>query len=119
MKPRHAIALALVGWYLVTPPVGPDGKPDPSARLSDWRVASWAERRTQKDCQDSLDYSRKHLDPTGALWPSLFTMVDSQGLHLADRRKIIAAYGRCIADDDPHFKGNVTSVTRESRKPSS
>jgi len=26
MKPRHAAALALVGWYLVALPTDPDGK---------------------------------------------------------------------------------------------
>jgi hypothetical protein len=26
MKLRHTAALALVGWYLVAPPTGPDGK---------------------------------------------------------------------------------------------
>jgi hypothetical protein len=36
MKPRHAAALALVGWYLLTPPLDQDGKVDWSAPYSQW-----------------------------------------------------------------------------------
>jgi hypothetical protein len=35
MKRYHAVALALVGWYLMLPPIV-DGKPDVSASLSTW-----------------------------------------------------------------------------------
>ena len=43
MKPCHAATLALVGWYLMTPPIGVDkrgnaipGTTDTAAPLSDW-----------------------------------------------------------------------------------
>jgi hypothetical protein len=36
MKPRHAAALALVGWYLMVPPRQSDGWPDLAAPVSEW-----------------------------------------------------------------------------------
>jgi hypothetical protein len=33
MKPRHAAALVLVGWYLMTPPVRPDGSVNVAAPI--------------------------------------------------------------------------------------
>jgi hypothetical protein len=36
MKTRHAAALALVGWYLLAPPSGPDDKPIVTAPFSQW-----------------------------------------------------------------------------------
>jgi hypothetical protein len=36
MNLRHAAALALLGWYLITPPVGPDGVVDLNAPISKW-----------------------------------------------------------------------------------
>jgi hypothetical protein len=37
MKSRHATALALVGWYLMIPPVR-GGQPDTQAPISAWTV---------------------------------------------------------------------------------
>ena len=53
MKPRHAAALALVGWYLIFPPVKPAWidptdsrfKPDQldsKAPVHEWWIADWA-----------------------------------------------------------------------------
>ena len=36
MKPRHAAALALVGWYLMVPQLLPNGSVDFKAPLSQW-----------------------------------------------------------------------------------
>jgi hypothetical protein len=36
MKPRHAVALALVGWYLMIPPLSSEGKVDTHAPMSRW-----------------------------------------------------------------------------------
>jgi hypothetical protein len=38
MKPRHAAALALASWYLLTPPLRGGGKPDAQAPISAWTV---------------------------------------------------------------------------------
>jgi len=36
VKPRHAAALALVGWYLMAPPIRPGGGVDLKAPMSQW-----------------------------------------------------------------------------------
>lgn len=40
MKLSHAAALALVGWYLMLPPVSSDGRIQKDAPLSDWYIFS-------------------------------------------------------------------------------
>ena len=52
MKPHHAAALALVGWYLLAPPIthGRSGKHlERSAPLSKWEILRFAQ--TEGDCQ--------------------------------------------------------------------
>jgi hypothetical protein len=41
-KFHRAVALALVGWYLMVPSLGTDGMPDPKAPLSSWTRAAMA-----------------------------------------------------------------------------
>jgi hypothetical protein len=38
MNPRHAAALALVGWYLMVPPMYQHHEIDDKAPLSQWRI---------------------------------------------------------------------------------
>lgn len=38
MKLRHAAALTLLGWYLMIPPIQPDGTVDSDAPLARWRI---------------------------------------------------------------------------------
>jgi hypothetical protein len=54
MKPRHAAALALVGWYLmVPPPVLHSSLPvDLGAPLSEWRLFSLHD--SVADCEQGL-----------------------------------------------------------------
>jgi hypothetical protein len=44
VKPRHAAALALIGWYLMAPPVHPVSKTmyewDSSRSLSEWMIVA-------------------------------------------------------------------------------
>jgi hypothetical protein len=49
MNPRHAAALALVGWYLMVPPVTSDGRTQKDAPLSRWYIASNFE--TKEECE--------------------------------------------------------------------
>jgi hypothetical protein len=55
MKPRHAAALALVGWYLMVPPPmdGNPQTPDLSAPLSKWqRDPALSGTKTQAECEN-------------------------------------------------------------------
>lgn len=59
MKPRRAAALALVGWYLVAPPIE-QGQPMTDAPLVRWRVmdtfSSWTA------CLAGADTVRQHFE---------------------------------------------------------
>ena len=95
MKPRHAAALALVGWYLMMPPLLPqlsEGEPDffghlPLAPLSQWTMIG------------SFDSVRGCIDAHVKL---LRVRVMKS---VNDKIQIEQAYSaRCIASDDPRLK---------------
>jgi hypothetical protein len=52
MKPRHVAALALVGWYLMRPPLPhlsvPARRMDPATHLARWTIVGTFP--TQKEC---------------------------------------------------------------------
>ncbi len=48
MKPHHAAALALIGWYLMVPPAIGTGLPDKTAPLGKWEIENSFE--TADDC---------------------------------------------------------------------
>ena len=100
MKPRHAAALALVGWYLMLPPINSwPGTPwiDRNAPLSKWTMQ--AAFNSAHDCETArgkheTDFAfavnsemakRHETDPN----PS--SQIDDGAL--------------CIASDDPRLKG--------------
>jgi hypothetical protein len=90
MKPRHAAALARLGWYLITPPIGEDktgnaipGTMNTAAPLSDWLAAntvfdSLAE--SKKAQRDLADFQK-----------------DDPVRHDAD------VHGLCVKKDDPRL----------------
>ncbi len=55
MKPRHSAALALVGWYLMVPPMTPDGAPyiDATAPIYTWEIVKNFDRA--KDCDATIE----------------------------------------------------------------
>jgi hypothetical protein len=104
MKPRHAAALALVGWYLMTPPVSKDGdtvmvggRPfDVSAPISEWHFqGSFDSAVACGTAQNSAESFKvpPGVDPKEQKW-------------LAKNLQSIFALGRCIATDDPRLKPN-------------
>ncbi len=56
MKPRHAAALALVGWYLMVPPIQ-NGRPNDQAPFSKWVIEHIY------DSADRCDYVMRKLRP--------------------------------------------------------
>ncbi len=66
MKLPHATALALAGWYLMYPPVGPRGQSLTAAPLADWKHEGSFD--TAKECeitrwgiqQNPPDLSKNH-----------------------------------------------------------
>ena len=93
MKPRHAVALALVGWYLMIPPDTPGGFrryeykgpgiglvpviPEP---INEWQVVDGFD--SAADCHAALEEDAKKEHPK-------------------------YGYGKCIETaSDPRLKGN-------------
>ena len=97
MNPRHAAALALVGWYLMVPPTSskltPDGGhyPNPSAPISEWNLHSSYD--SAKECEKAADEMRDKFSPLLRKGKSDFESGGEwmQSIH-------------CIASDDPRLK---------------
>jgi hypothetical protein len=62
LKPRHAAALVLVGWYMITPPISYDTKATPwinfKAPLTEWTIIE--KYQSKEDCVHALS-GRDHL----------------------------------------------------------
>jgi hypothetical protein len=95
MNLRHAAALALVGWYLITPPSGPAGKPDFSAPLSEW--GQMATFDSAAACKKEHDSEFK----TAEKWLAKNRADVSNGDDLEARLVALAVEAsRCVAADD-------------------
>ena len=95
MKLRHTAALALVGWYLMVPPMAGDHT-NPSAPLSSWRMTAGS-YDTAIECRKVLEDSTR--DAIKALQdPHVLPFTRSASLQVLD--------AACVATDDPRLKGN-------------
>jgi len=95
MKPRHAAALALVGWCLMVPPpraVGDHFQTDFYAPLSKWAKVRTFDLQSQCETPRAA-YQQK---PTG----NLVIMLG------AAEAQATTKASRCVATDDPRLKGN-------------
>ena len=108
VKPRHAVALALVGWYLMMPPLDDAQNPAGGAPLS-----MWVQSRSfdgADDCEVTRSAVRQRV---ASLTPEQQRQME---------REVTAEYGhgphgtfaqlrarveleKCIAADDPRLKG--------------
>lgn len=84
MNPSHAAALVLVGWYLMSPSMLPDGGEDHSASPGKWAVIGSFD--SAKECEA---YRDRHI---GRFLP--FMQHD-------DKRRELLLDSTCIATDDP------------------
>jgi hypothetical protein len=117
MNFRHAAALALVGWYLMLPPVDiPSGRYVEEAPIASWRklveydTFTKCENRRQNDLRfyfSSLNWAK----PDNREVERFDAMIDSEnGWPSGTTRKIDAhmlqgyVSRRCIATDDPRLK---------------
>jgi hypothetical protein len=87
MKPRHAAAVALVGWLLMMPPMG-NGKIYLNAPLNMWQIV--VSVATLKDCKNVLASYGKH--PTQIDDPSVREAI-----------KLRTSHGVCISETDPRL----------------
>ena len=87
MKSRHAAVLALIGWYLMLPPLGSGSDVyDKGALLSKWRQTSTFD--SAEDCQ-------RHRD----LYIDMYTKRESYDPDAVPNLKLYSA-GICVSDDD-------------------
>ena len=92
MNLRHAAALALVGWYLMLPPMQGE-TPNSDAPLSQWTLT------------DSFDSAQQCSKGKSAYWKTLMKISP----RLPKTESIIvnrqASAAMCIATDDPRLMG--------------
>jgi hypothetical protein len=92
MMARYASALALVGWYLMMPPVYvPEWRVDPHAPLPQWTIEASFE--TVQDCELRRRVRRA---PSAALWD-----YDPRKLMVLKVQDFLQL---CIVSDDPRLK---------------
>jgi hypothetical protein len=92
MKPRHVAALALVGCYLIGPPIA-KLTVEPGTPLSAWRILHTYD--SVAACKKALPTYRKYMQ--SRTWPSQTA---------TDAAHQVASALMCIATDDPRLKGN-------------
>ena len=93
MKVRHAAALALVGWYLMIPPMYKNNdEPDTSAPLSEWD--QWRAFDSADLCEQARDFKAKQMEKKFKVDPKA----------QARWMKIFGLDSRCISTDDPRLK---------------
>ena len=94
MNLRHTVALALVDWYLMVPPIS-NGTPEIAAPLSHWEIQSSYD--TAVECQSNL-----YIVVTQAL-------ADLQKPMVQDKKSLVLQFSSatCVASDDPRLKGKV------------
>jgi hypothetical protein len=86
MRPHHAVALALVGWYLLAPPLY-KGEVDEKAPLKEWTVLQSFGTVTECSQWLSVLLHKANLDPATR------TVV---------KHRLLAA--SCMSSDDPRLK---------------
>jgi hypothetical protein len=102
MKLRHAAALALVGWYLMTPPIGDDLRPEIGAPLYEWS-GQWDDEADQElppfltlaECE-----AKKAANKQSYLEASKNPEVRKTWLRFGQS----AAYAQCVKSDDPRLQ---------------
>jgi hypothetical protein len=102
MKPRHAAALALVGWYLMVPPITSSWPVtyDTSAPLSKWKQGGSFD--TAKECNEEKEKTAMLLlqsaqNPNGT--------AENKQKFMQSMSAMLYAL-QCIATDDPRLKGH-------------
>jgi hypothetical protein len=107
MKPRHASALALLGWYLMAPPVSTDGgKVFVDSRAS---VRKWTRIErifgSSADCDkarikfEKNAQNREYSNLEGAA--RMDANIDDQTIAEFKAARLM----KCVPTDDPHLKG--------------
>jgi hypothetical protein len=122
-KPRHVVALALVGWYLMMPPTDAEISWECGNSLTA-QIARYVSGGVAKVCETEEHYTGiGYLQPLSQ-WHQVGEPFEhlsecEQGLHELFQAEMkdnegkphneqyhTRDFGRCIASDDPRLKGN-------------
>jgi hypothetical protein len=95
----HAAALALVGWYLMVPPVSSPGKLNETAPLSKWSQDS------AYDTAANCEQYRMTMALTSGQFAAVFSK-DERASATAKFNEDRFLDGHCVATEDPRLKGN-------------
>ncbi len=105
MKPRHAAALALAGWYLIAPPLDSGGNVLGKTPLPQWQII--ASYDSAYACQESksneMQTSRADIDQLLKNAPANVTDSDLHKFLHADSTSNRASTSICISTDDPRL----------------
>jgi hypothetical protein len=96
MNLRHGSAIALVGWYLMVPPlVDTPYKVDTEAPLTSWKVYQTFD--TAEACNKSLSSTRAKYEHTAA--------APIGGIKKGTRALALQmVFARCVSNDNPNLK---------------
>jgi hypothetical protein len=109
MKPRHAAALALVGWYLMTPPANcRTGTPEecPNIGCAFCQSDDWAPLREWTRVPDTQEFEYK-TDCERAISNDCRSQVGDDGKSYQEGDLCTAD---CIAADDPRLKKKLMNL---------
>jgi hypothetical protein len=103
MNLRHLAALALVGWYLLMPPMGTIKTTEPLTWRTDAPLAEWQISQSF-DKSDDCEKARKAYinNPDNSIVvPADMDKFDAQTSHL--NQQVARLMAQCIATDDPRL----------------
>ena len=109
MKLRHTAAFALIGWYLMLPPltkIGIDSydlPPNTAAPLSEWTYAAVDHFDTEEDCQSELR-NRQTVAERSSIRDPLRRFHKTTNETLAMYYEARQQAARCVPDNDPSIK---------------
>jgi hypothetical protein len=101
---RHAAALALVGWYLMVPPIASNGRVDANVSLRKWWKFEIFD--SAQECRATL-LEMKGSPVTDAQWEAsrraALELRNTPTLNRAELKKRLSEL-LCVQDDDPRLK---------------
>jgi hypothetical protein len=110
MNLRHAAALALVGWYLMVPPltkVGPDSynlPPDTSAPISKWTYSVLDHFDREEECKTELTNRQSELETRLRSQNAAGSRGHAWGETISEYYGATIKAARCVPDTDPGIK---------------
>jgi hypothetical protein len=89
MKARHAVALVLVGWYLMVPPMDNQGRSYATVPIKYWHLIRAFD--SAKECEEFVEQFAAKARFRGEWYGSL-------------KERTLSS--RCVSTDDPRLEGN-------------